>query len=479
MINEREPLFDPRVEISGEFAADWTPIALRGDWHQILGWSHEELLKTPFYKIIHPEDLEATIAMSGASPVMAKLRSWENRILCKNGSYKSILWHYYQEPTSKSFLTVAHDVTKIKVEKFLAERSQEVAKIGSWAVDFEANHIYWTSGTYKIFGLNPATFTPTLENIFSLYQPEDAQSFREYFAAATKEVVEAVREVEIFRPDGNNVSARVTCRVIRHNDVTTYMYGTIQDITTEKEQQKKLITAKDEAELANRIKSDFLANISHEIRTPMNSIIGMVELLNETGVDEEQRQYIGVLERASSNLLKILNDVLDLAKLEANQLKFESIAFNIHETIHRCADLFRHKIQEKGLDFKIELNDLHFPIMMGDPARIQQILNNLLANAVKFTEQGFINIRGKSTSEHIVIEVCDSGIGIPSESIPNLFRRFYQVDSSFSRKYGGTGLGLSICRELAEKMGGKIEVESDYGKGTTFRIYLKQTATSL
>lgn len=479
MINEQEPLFDASFTLSGEFSADWTPLILKGPWTDILGWSEAELLQTPFYKLTHPEDLPRTIAQSNISTDNAGLLSIENRILTKSGAYRSLLWDFYQNPVTHRFMAFARDVTKHKVEKYLFEKSQQVARIGSWALDYSDQKLYWTSGTYQIFGVTPAEFTPTAESVFNFYSPEDAAVLREYYSQASSKALETDREVNITRHNGERAIIRLTSRAIHEDGVTTHLYGTVQDITKEKEQNQKLLKAKEEAELATRIKSDFLANISHEIRTPMNSIIGMVDLLQETTLNEEQKQYTTVLSRASSNLIRILNDVLDLAKLEANQLKFEKIAFNLFEIVEKSADLYRHSITEKNLEFHLSMDPSLVRVMMGDPLRIQQVLNNLLANALKFTEQGSIslNVRKDSNPDFILIEVKDTGIGISPGALPHLFRRFFQVDSSVSRKYGGTGLGLSICKELVEKMGGTIKVESSPGYGSTFRFSLPLVTT--
>ncbi|WP_168196394.1 ATP-binding protein [Bdellovibrio sp. NC01] len=461
--------------MTGEFSAQWIALSLQGQWSETLGYSEEEFRTLPFYKIIHPDDLERTIANSGIASV-GHVNCLENRIRTKNGAYRNILWHFYQDASTGKYFVTATDVTKLRVEQFLAEKSQGVAKIGSWAFDCNDEKIYWTSGMFTIFGVNPNTFSLTLENIFSFYSPNDKDRIRTYFRSLPDLSEMVDEQAQIIRPDGTPIDVRIKCRAVYLNGKATHLYGTVQDITEEKRQTSALNRAKDEAEVSNRIKSDFLANISHEIRTPMNSIIGMTELLSETSLDEEQRQYASVLARASGNLLQILNDVLDLAKLEANQLKFEKIGFNMFEILQRSADLFRHGIEDKGIKLIVSFDPNMSPVMMGDPARIQQVLNNLLANALKFTDHGTITLRAyKFSQDRFTVEVTDTGIGIANENIPHLFRRFYQADPSISRRYGGTGLGLSICKELIERMGGEISVESVPGQGTTFRFTLPMT----
>ncbi|MDG0817781.1 PAS domain-containing sensor histidine kinase [Bdellovibrio svalbardensis] len=474
MIADQQPLFDSNIEMSGEFGRDWTPVSLNGPWSEVFGWSLEELLQTPFYKLIHAEDLQKTVELGAYTFTTPHPISIENRIRCKNGHYREILWDIFVTPGTDKVLVYIRDITKLKVERFLAQKSQQVAHIGSWSLDYSDLQVCWTEETYRIFGVHPDTFTPDFKNVFSFYSPEDVEELRLYYNTLPESARESDREIQIFKPNGETAFIRLTARVLKNNGVNVYLFGTVQDISAEREVKRRLVQAKEEAELASKIKTDFLANISHEIRTPMNSIIGMVDILSETSLTEEQRQYADVLSRASENLLRILNDVLDLAKLEANQLRFENIAFNVHDVIYRSVELVKHRIENKKLNLEVNIEPSVNTIIYGDPARIEQVFNNLLANAVKFTEQGTIQIHAHKSNQpqFIAFKVIDTGIGIPPESIPHLFRRFYQVDSSISRRYGGTGLGLSICKEIIERMGGKIEVNSVEGQGSSFNVLI-------
>ena len=251
------------------------------------------------------------------------------------------------------------------------------------------------------------------------------------------------------------------------------LIGLLVDITDQKKAQKLMLEAKVAADAANQAKSDFLANMSHEIRTPMNAIMGLTFLALKIVEDERLINYLTKIDSAATSLLQIINDILDFSKIEAGKLSIEKIDFTIEDLIATHVDMFTYKAQEKGLDFILDVDQKIPEKLIGDPLRIGQILKNLCSNAIKFTSDGEIVLRIQllnMENSQVVLKfsVKDTGIGLTPEQKDRLFQPFTQADSSTTRKYGGTGLGLAISKQLVEAMGGEVELESEYQKGSEF-----------
>lgn len=235
----------------------------------------------------------------------------------------------------------------------------------------------------------------------------------------------------------------------------------------------ELYLAKARAEEASRTKSMFLANMSHEIRTPMNGVLGMAEVLESTLTDPEHKRMIGTIRKSGETLLNILNDILDMSKIEAGKMELEDVPFSPVDMAERVEDLHRLKAEEKGLDFEVLVSTGAEVRRMGDPFRVQQILHNLVSNAIKFTDRGEVTVEVSGRPGNpLVLVVRDTGIGMSPQEVEILHEEFRQADSSVTRRFGGTGLGMAICRTLVHRMGGEISVTSTKGQGTTIRVTL-------
>jgi two-component system sensor histidine kinase/response regulator len=328
----------------------------------------------------------------------------------------------------------------------------------------------------ELFGYAPGELDGQSTRV---WYPDD-ESFQQAAQVYTTLMRGEVSRVErlLVRRDGSRFMARIVARPMYPEEPGRGIVASIVDITEERKTAETLRKTRDDAEQATRTKSAFLANMSHEIRTPMNAIIGMAQLLLRTETTRQQREYLERLQAASRNMLGILNDILDLSKIEAGMLTVESVEFDLEGVLKDVTDLLAEKAASKGLELIIDFPSDVPHALVGDPLRIGQILLNFGSNALKFTEHGEIAIQVRQIEEDadsvlLKIAVRDSGIGIGPEQLARLFQPFQQADASTTRKYGGTGLGLTIVRDLARLMGGEVGAESTPGSGSTFWATLR------
>jgi PAS domain S-box-containing protein len=361
----------------------------------------------------------------------------------------------------------AKDVLRESENQF--KQAARIAHLGHWRVNELAGKYTVISEEYaQIYGYTVDEYMERCgihKKIWEAIHPEDRSRVKEVYDQED----DAVFEFRIVHRDGSVRHAREFFSAIRDDSGTLVATeGTLQDITEIKQAELELHIV----EAANLAKSAFLANMSHEIRTPMNAIIGLTHLLHRAGLPPEQAQQLSKIEASAKHLLSIINDVLDLSKIEAGKFSLEQSDFHLDTIFDHIQSFLRVQVASKGLSMVVEHNDVP-EWLRGDPTRLRQALLNYADNAVKFSERGTIYLRARIVEEHgdevlVRFEVQDTGIGVESGNLSGLFEAFEQADASTTRKHGGTGLGLTITRHLAQLMGGEVGVESTPGQGSTF-----------
>ncbi|MBN2793918.1 MAG: PAS domain S-box protein [Clostridia bacterium] len=366
----------------------------------------------------------------------------------------------------------AENQLKLSRERLI--QAQSLALMGPWELDHQSNQLTWSDQIYEIFDIPKADFDLTVENVEKMIHPEDYQRYKQEREASLKANDAISIDYRIIT--GNQgircVSEKAkTIRDIHDNPVV--IIGTIQDITERKIVEAKLKEAMEAAKEANQYKSDFLANMSHEIRTPINGALGFLQILSESQITEEQKSYIYWIDTSLNRLLLLVNDILDMSKIESGRLELDLQPFNLSELVYNATGIFKAKSEMKGLNFIVENKLSHDVVLIGDSLKINQILSNIISNALKFTENGTISVTVdmiENEKSYLRFWIKDTGIGIKKENFKKIFSEFMQENISTTRTYGGTGLGLSITKKLLDLMGGKIELNSEVHKGSTFMI---------
>ena len=399
--------------------------------------------------------------------------------------YKGHLWDYTDITERKKFENKLVDLTNIQ-NAILNGTDYSIIY-----TDTDGMIRSFNNGAEKMLGYNS-------EEIINIHNPAIFHEPKEVVSKAkelTKELgVEIKVGFEVFvskaknnqietnewtyiKKSGDTLTVLLSVSAIHNsfNEIIGYL-GIARDITQQKKAQEEILLAKHKAEESSKAKESFLANMSHEIRTPMNGILGMSKLLSSADLSDKNRTFLNSIQTSANNLLVIINDILDLSKIESGKLTFEKIGFRLNDIIIESKEIVNYLATEKNLVISIEIDEtLSSKILIGDPIRLNQILTNLLNNAVKFTTKGEVKLLCRIASiannnYNIEFSIIDTGIGIHEDTLKTIFESFSQADASTTRKFGGTGLGLSICKKLVELQNGNISVESKLNAGTTFRF---------
>jgi len=493
---------------------DFNQAALRMEKKEIMGVKGKSLF-----------DLRPNIDEYGLIPVFQKVWMTGESSFFPTKLYEDENnYNWYENRVFKlpngEIVAVYDDVTeRMKLELQLKQNmddllaSQRIAHLGTWRLDLATNQVVWSEELYKMYGFDPAAPPPPYTEHMKLFTAESWKKLSHSLEQTRITGIPYELVLETVTKDGSNGWMWVRGETIKDSGGNAAgLWGAAQDITTRIQSELALLKMNDEliangeeleamneeiraslenletahrdlaiakkrAEDANAAKSQFLANMSHEIRTPMNGFMGMLQLLQLSGLTEEQQKFTQIAKRSADTLLVLVNDILDYSRIEAGKLELDRRNFNVHDMIHEVMALFSITADAAGLSMKAVIGKDIPPVIRGDSFRLKQIISNLVGNAVKFTHNGSIAIVVKEikdikelSNKNIKLEfiVKDTGIGIPPDKVDLLFQRFSQADSSTTRMHGGSGLGLSICKGLVEKMGGEIWVETLEGKGSSF-----------
>ena len=382
-------------------------------------------------------------------------------------------------------LVASHDVTDMVEALDASARAEqrlnfalEVSQTYVYDIDWVTSKIL-KAGPEEIFfgeprsGAEADDFDPAWVDTPAMVDPRDLPALEEAVQRSRNEGAALRPEFRTLRPDGQEVWALASAHEIcDEKGARVRTVGALQNITERKRSEQALLQAKEQAEAATRAKSAFLATMSHEIRTPLNGVLGMAQAMAADALSDVQRERLEVIRQSGEGLLAILNDMLDLSKIEAGKLELEQNPFDLVELAKAAHATFAATAQAKGVSFELTISPAARGVYMGDAVRVRQILYNLVSNALKFTERGSVKVHIARRRRALALTVADTGIGIAPEKLGSLFQMFEQADASTTRRYGGTGLGLAICRELAQRMGGAISARSQPGEGATFMVEL-------
>lgn len=471
-------LFETSNDLLGIFSMESKFVKLNPAFSKTLGWSDEELMEKSFVEFIHPEDKHRTLKALKQLEHGEPLVNFTNRYVVKSGEVKWIEWTSTPEIESGLVYTIGRDVTEFTNRKELLERSEAKYRglfersQGILSIhDMEGKFLDVNESALKQSGFSREELTSF--TLYDLVIPERHELIKVYLNNIATNG-EASGEMTILKKNGEKAVWQFMSSKDADLDGNVHVLANAVDITERNKLNNEILAAKEEAEQAYILKSEFVANMSHEIRTPLNGIIGFTEILLETKLDESQRQYLEIINQSGVSLYSIINDILDFSKLEKQKLKLNIDKVEVEELISESFNIVSYGIEQKGLEMLIDIDDNVPRFIWSDAMRLKQVFVNLLGNALKFTESGEILLYAKVMEDLkdgkklLRFGVRDTGIGIHVDKQKEIFNAFSQEDGSITKKYGGTGLGLTISNKILGLSSTVLQLESEQGKGSDF-----------
>ncbi len=442
-------------------------------FERALGWKTAELPNQSFFSFIHPDDLNATTEEIGKLGSKIKTTSFKNRYRCRAGTYLSLDWTIIVDSESDFFYATAHDRTVLRsageMFRLVIEASPTALILtdtdGKMTIVNKLVEIYFGYTRQELIGQPVEMLMPTSSNMKHLEQRAA------FYKRPEARSMGSGRELHGMQKNGTEFPVEIGLSPIEI-DERLFVVVAILDITRRKMVEGTLCHAKEEAEKANRLKSEFLNLMSHELRTPLTVMLGNLPLLKDASDMPEADEIVEIaqdVEESGEHLLTLINDLLDISKIEAGHLQLHPEVINVDDLVQNIASTVQTLAVEKKLSIDVEVENCE---INADRVRMKQILLNLLSNAVKFTNQGGIVLKVYPQNAHVFFEVQDTGCGINKQDLPLLFNMFRQLDNSSTRKATGSGLGLVITKRLIEMHGGKINVESAPDQGSTFKFFI-------
>lgn len=506
--DQLDRFFELSLNLLGIAGVDGYFRRINSAFGRTLGWSDAEFLSRPFLDFVHPEDLQNTISEVAKIASGEPTLGFENRYRCKDGSWRWLEWTAQPQPGGLMFV-IASDSTERRasarrlqqlnadLERRVGEREEALNALGEKKEEIRAilDHLLESVVTIDEHGIVQQA-NPAIKSVFG-YKPEEVvgknvsmlmpSPHREahdnylirYLATGERRVIGMSREVEGQHKDGHLIQMELSVAEYRLRSKRMFI-GTLRDISERRALITQLTQASMDAEQASQAKSAFLAMMSHEIRTPMNGVIGMVDVLGRTRLNDHQNDLLATIRDSSTTLLSLIDDILDFSKIEAGKLELEPVPVSLVDIVEGLVVSLLSVAAKRDVDLAVFVSPQIPERVIGDEVRLRQILYNLVGNAIKFSAgrpgvRGQVSIRAaldEGVTSLVKISVSDNGIGIPKDRVDELFNPFVQAESSTTRRFGGTGLGLAICKRLVTLMGGSISVDTEAGQGATFIVRL-------